>query len=70
MDFEWHEAKNAANIAKHGIDFEDAIRVFDGPILENPDTHRDYSEPRIVTFGVFDDREVVVVTPCAAGAAG
>ena len=21
MDFEWDEAKNAANIAKHGIDF-------------------------------------------------
>jgi uncharacterized DUF497 family protein len=30
MAFEWDAAKNAANIAKHGIDFDDAIRIFDG----------------------------------------
>jgi hypothetical protein len=29
MAFEWDAAKNAANIAKQGIDF-DAIRIFDG----------------------------------------
>jgi uncharacterized DUF497 family protein len=61
MQFEWDEAKNAANIAKHGIDFEDAIRIFDGPVLENSDSRRDYGERRIVAFGVVDDREVVVV---------
>jgi uncharacterized protein len=61
MDFEWHEAKNAANITKHGIDFADAIRIFDGPVLENPDIRRNYGERRIIAFGVFDDREVVVV---------
>ena len=27
--FEWDEEKNAANVKKHGIDFEDAIRVFE-----------------------------------------
>jgi uncharacterized DUF497 family protein len=32
MAFEWDAAKNAANIAKHAIDFEDAIRLFDGPV--------------------------------------
>jgi len=37
MAFEWHIAKNAANIAKHAIDFEDAIRIFEGPVLESPD---------------------------------
>jgi uncharacterized protein len=61
MDFEWHEAKNAANIAKHGIDFEDAIRIFDGPVLETPDTRTDYGERRIIAFGVVDDRELAVV---------
>jgi uncharacterized DUF497 family protein len=28
MEFEWEEGKNQQNIAKHGIDFSDAGRVF------------------------------------------
>ena len=28
--FEWHEEKNRANIRKHGIRFEDAVRIL-GP---------------------------------------
>jgi uncharacterized DUF497 family protein len=47
MAFEWDTAKNVANIAKHGIDFEDAIRIFEGPVLESPDERREYSEVRI-----------------------
>jgi uncharacterized protein len=61
MAFEWDTAKNAANIAKHGIDFEDAIQVFDGPVLEKADNRREYGEARIITFGVVDDRELAVV---------
>jgi uncharacterized DUF497 family protein len=34
MDFEWDEAKNRANIAKHGIDFDEAVQVFYGPRLD------------------------------------
>lgn len=33
MEFEWDAAKAAANVAKHGIDFEDASRIFRGPVL-------------------------------------
>ena len=29
--FEWHQAKNRSNQAKHGIDFETAQLVFDDP---------------------------------------
>jgi len=32
MAFEWDAAKNAANITKQGIDFEDTIRILDGPV--------------------------------------
>jgi uncharacterized protein len=35
MDFEWDEAKNRRNLAKHGISFEEAARVFAGPILQD-----------------------------------
>jgi uncharacterized protein len=61
MAFEWDAAKNAANIAKHGIDFEDAIRIFDGPVLEKADVRRDYGEARVIAFGVVDNRELAVV---------
>ncbi len=58
---EWDKAKNAANIAKHGIDFEDAIRIFDGPVLEKADAREDYGEIRIIAFGVAHQRELAVV---------
>jgi uncharacterized protein (DUF4415 family) len=34
MEFEWNEEKAEANLAKHGIDFEDAIAIFEGATLE------------------------------------
>jgi uncharacterized DUF497 family protein len=64
---EWDAAKNAANIAKHGIDFADAIRIFDGLTLERPDVRREYGEPRIVAFGVVDGRELAVVYTVRGG---
>ena len=33
MIFEWDQNKNIANKAKHGIDFESAITVFDDPLM-------------------------------------
>jgi uncharacterized DUF497 family protein len=31
MNFEWDEAKRRSNLKKHGLDFMDAYRLFDGP---------------------------------------
>ena len=61
MVFEWDPAKNEKNIAKHGIDFEDAVGIFEGPVLDRPDERRDYGEPRFIAFGILDDREIAVV---------
>jgi uncharacterized DUF497 family protein len=33
MRFEWNEAKNRINFAKHGLSFEDAEQVFSGPCV-------------------------------------
>jgi hypothetical protein len=44
MAFEWDAAKNTANLAKHGIDFHDAVRIFEGPVLEKTDRRQDYGE--------------------------
>jgi len=43
--------KNAANIGKHGIDFGDARRVFDGFVLTAPDRRFDYGEDRKTSIG-------------------
>jgi uncharacterized DUF497 family protein len=61
MDFEWDEAKNRANIAKHGIGFLGAARVFDGPTLERVDDRQGYGETRRSIIGELDGKEVYVV---------
>jgi len=32
VQFEWDPAKNVVNLARHGIDFEDAVAIFGGQI--------------------------------------
>ena len=61
MDFEWDPAKNAANIAKHGIDFDDARRMFDGATLEKVDDREEYRETRVTAIGIVEGRELYVV---------
>jgi hypothetical protein len=51
MVFEWDEQKRRSNLAKHGVDFELAKNVFDGPTIEYPDERQDYGEPRIGAYG-------------------
>ncbi len=61
MDVEWDERKRRANIAKHGIDFVDAARVFGGPVIETEDRRRDYGERRLRALGEFQGRVIYVV---------
>jgi uncharacterized DUF497 family protein len=61
MEYEWDESKNRSNIEKHSIGFDDAIRIFERPILEKADQRQDYGEDRIVVVGLLADKEVVVV---------
>ena len=61
MRFTWLEEKNQANIKKHGIAFEDAIAVFDGPTVEWDDDRKDYGECRRVAIGFMTDTLMVAV---------
>ena len=61
MPFEWDEAKRVLNIEKHGIDFAEAIEMFNSHVLENEDRRRNYGEQRIRAFGEVDGRVVQVV---------
>jgi hypothetical protein len=39
--------KNRRNLVLHGIAFEDARRIFDGPTVEKVDDRFDYGEIRV-----------------------
>ena len=61
MEFEWDEAKNKANIRKHGIDFMDVKEVFDHPMLTLLDDREDYDEDRWIGIGWIKSLVGVVV---------
>ena len=60
MRYEWDEAKNLSNLAKHGLAFEDAEHVFTGPCVTFEDDRFDYGEQRLITLGLLAGRLVVI----------
>jgi uncharacterized protein len=61
MRLEWNQAKNRANIRKHGLDFADAEEVFRGILLAKADTREDYGERRWSGLGQIRGRTVKIV---------
>ena len=61
MRFTWDEAKRRANLAKHGLDFKDAWRVFEDEVVMLEDDRFDYGEDRYVTIGVLRNELVSIV---------
>jgi uncharacterized DUF497 family protein len=60
--FEWDEAKNRANLRKHGISFEEAISVFAddfAQLIADPD-HSE-AEERFVLVGLSGKLRMLVV---------
>jgi uncharacterized DUF497 family protein len=49
------------NRARHGLDFVDAPRVFDGTTFTFEDDRFDYAEQRFVTLGILDGSVVSIV---------
>jgi hypothetical protein len=54
-------AKRAATLTARGLDFADAIQVFDGATLDAKDDRADYGEVRMVSIGRLRGRMVIVV---------
>jgi uncharacterized DUF497 family protein len=54
VEFEWDENKERRNIEKHGIDFDQAKSIWNGPILEVAGSHRS-GEERVVAIGTHED---------------
>jgi len=61
MRFTWRSEKNRINVRRHGIAFQDAARIFDGPTVETVDERFDYGETRIYAIGLVNSLEITVI---------
>jgi hypothetical protein len=63
VEYEWDEAKAAANLRTHGISFTAAARALEDPRkIEMLDDRFDYGEERIQTLGMDRGEVLFVVT--------
>ena len=61
-NFEWDDHKAASNLAKHGVEFEEATKVFDDPLsMEEPDDGEGYGEERFAVVGMVGNRLLKVI---------
>ena len=66
LSFEWDENKNATNIKKHKISFEEASTVFlddEAILIEDPD-HSDEAEDRFLLLGMSFNAKILIVCHC------
>jgi uncharacterized DUF497 family protein len=61
VSYTWDPKKNRRNIARHGIAFEDAVRIFDGPTLERVDDRFENGEVRVYAIGLIGGVEITVI---------
>ena len=62
MRFTWHEEKRKSNLNKHGLDFAQAHKVFDGVTFTFEDNRFDYGEQRFISIGLLNDVVIIVHT--------
>lgn len=60
MRLTFDPTKRQKTLTERGLDFEDAMSVFDGTNIEVEDTRKDYGERRIICYGLLEGRMVVV----------
>ncbi len=68
MEFEWDPKKADSNTRKHGIRFAEGATVFGDPLavtFADPDHSQD--EQRYITFGLSDQKRLLVVAHADRG---
>ena len=60
MNIVWDERKRRASLKKHGLDFHDAAKAFDGITYTIEDKRFDYGERRFITIAMLNDIIVVL----------
>lgn len=62
MQFEWDEKKAAANLANHGVSFDEAITVFGDPLATTVrDERHSVEEDRFLTTGASREQRTLIV---------
>ncbi|MGH8225381.1 MAG: BrnT family toxin [Gammaproteobacteria bacterium] len=61
MEITWSERKRALNLKQHGLDFLDAVAVFEGLTFTYEDDRFSYREQRFVTLGLLAGVPVSIV---------
>ena len=62
MRFEWDEGKAAANLAKHGVSFEEAATVFGDQLSDTfDDPDHSAEERRFVIIGMSEKGKMLIV---------
>lgn len=61
MHYDWDATKSQRNWERRGLDFQAAVRIFDGPVLQWTRLPQDYPEYRVMAVGILDGREILVV---------
>lgn len=63
LEFEWDDEKARANVAKHGVTFEEAATVFGDPFSATVyDPNHSHDEDRYLTMGMSSDGRVILVS--------
>lgn len=68
LSFEWDDNKNRANVAKHGVSFDEASTVFydeNAVFFDDPD-HSE-QEDRFLILGISQKERLCIVSHCYRG---
>lgn len=66
--FDWNLDKARINLRKHGVSFDEAKGIWQGPYITEVDDREDYGEVRYVTLGLVPNtRKVIHVTHTEEG---
>jgi hypothetical protein len=62
VDFEWDESKEAGNLSKHKVSFDEAKTVFDDPLyVDVYDPDHSYEEHRYIIIGQSRQGRLLIV---------
>ena len=68
MEITYDSEKRTLILESRGLDFDDAVQIFAGPVFDLEDDRKEYGETRYITFGRLSERMVAVVwTPRGEG---
>jgi uncharacterized protein len=60
MEFEWDEEKALNNVDKHGIDFLDARRIWERPVIDPAGERLVGNEYRPTALGTIGEDEIII----------